>query len=54
MEQAGWLTSRWGESETRRRAKYYRLSTAGRRQLKTETAEWGRISLAIAAALRAT
>ena len=54
MEQAGWLASSWGESETRRRAKFYRLSKAGRRQLKTETEEWGRISLAIAAALRAT
>ena len=54
MEQAGWLTSSWGESENGRRAKYYRLSRAGRRQLKTETEEWGRVSLAIAAALRAT
>ncbi len=54
MEQAGWLTSSWGESENGRRAKYYRLSTAGRRQLKTETEEWGRVSLAIASALKAT
>ena len=54
MEQAGWLTSSWGESENGRRAKYYRLNTAGRRQLKTETEEWGRVSLAIASALKAT
>jgi transcriptional regulator len=54
MEQAGWLTSSWGESENGRRAKYYRLSPAGRRQLKTETREWGRISLAIASVLKAT
>jgi transcriptional regulator len=54
MEQAGWLTPEWGESENGRRAKYYRLSKAGRRQLKAQTEQWGRISLAIASALRAT
>ncbi|MEO8430943.1 MAG: PadR family transcriptional regulator [Acidobacteriota bacterium] len=54
MEEAGWLTASWGESENRRRAKYYRLSRAGRRQLRAETEEWGRISLAIAMALHAT
>jgi PadR family transcriptional regulator len=54
MEQAGWLVSSWGESETGRRARYYSLSRAGRRQLEEETAEWGRIALAIAAALKAT
>jgi transcriptional regulator len=54
MEEAGWLASAWGESENNRRAKYYRLTTAGRRQLKAETDEWGRISLAIAAALQST
>jgi len=51
MEEAGWLASSWGESENNRRAKYYRLTRTGRQQLKTETDEWGRISLAIAAAL---
>jgi PadR family transcriptional regulator, regulatory protein PadR len=51
MEQEGWLTSTWGESENNRRAKYYRLTKAGRRQLETETERWGRISLAIAQAL---
>jgi len=51
MEEAGWLASSWGESENNRRARYYRLTRAGRRQLRTETDEWGRISLAIAAAL---
>jgi PadR family transcriptional regulator, regulatory protein PadR len=51
MEQEGWLTSTWGESENNRRAKYYRLTRAGRRQLETETERWGRISLAIAQAL---
>ena len=54
MEQSGWLNSFWGESENNRRAKYYRLSRSGRKQLKTETEEWDRISVAIAQALRAT
>jgi PadR family transcriptional regulator len=54
MEEAGWLTSSWGESENNRRAKYYRLTKAGQRQLKTETEDWQRISLAIAKALQAT
>jgi transcriptional regulator len=53
MEEAGWLESSWGESENRRRAKFYRLSRTGRQQLKSETAEWGRISMAIARALEA-
>jgi PadR family transcriptional regulator, regulatory protein PadR len=54
MEQAGWLSSSWGESETNRRAKFYRLSRAGRKQLGVEAEEWDRVSLAIAQALRAT
>ncbi len=54
MEEAGWLTSFWGEAETNRRAKFYRLTKLGRRQLETETEQWERISLAIASALRAT
>jgi PadR family transcriptional regulator PadR len=52
MEEAGWLASSWGESENNRRAKYYRLTKAGQRQLKTETESWERISLAIANALQ--
>src|SRR5579859_1164999 len=44
MEEEGWLSSSWGESENNRRAKYYRLTRAGRRQLDTETERWGRIS----------
>jgi len=51
MEEEGWLTSTWGESENNRKAKYYRLTKAGRRQLETETERWSRISLAIAQAL---
>ncbi|HXR75880.1 MAG TPA: PadR family transcriptional regulator [Bryobacteraceae bacterium] len=54
MEEAGWLASSWGESENNRRAKFYQLTKAGRRQLETEQQEWGRISLAIASALKAT
>lgn len=54
MEEAGWLVSSWGESETNRRAKFYRLTKSGRRQLQTEAERWERISLAMANALRAT
>lgn len=53
MEEVGWLSSSWGESENNRRAKYYQLTRKGRRQLETETQRWGRISLAIAQALEA-
>ena len=51
MEEAGLLTSAWGESETNRRAKFYALTTAGKKQLKSETKRWERISLAMATAL---
>lgn len=54
MEQAGWLNSSWGESETNRRAKFYSLTKAGRRQLQTESERWERISVAMASALRTT
>lgn len=52
MEENGWLTSLWGESEKRRRAKYYRLTKAGERQLGQETAEWQKIALAMTRALK--
>lgn len=52
MEEAGWLTSSWGESESNRRAKFYRLTAAGRRQLKQETDLWARIAAAMARALK--
>ena len=51
MEEAGWLTSSWGESEANRRAKFYRLTKVGRRQLRDETEQWARISSAMASAL---
>jgi hypothetical protein len=52
--QAGWLTSFWGESETNRRAKFYSLTKAGKKQLHTASERWERISLAMATALRTT
>jgi PadR family transcriptional regulator, regulatory protein PadR len=54
MEEAGWLASAWGESENNRKAKFYRLTAAGRKQLAVETTQWQTISVAIAAALQAT
>src|SRR5436309_5916937 len=53
LEEAGCLTSTWQPSENNRRAKYYRLTRAGQRQLGEETAQWNRIALAIARALEA-
>ena len=53
MEEAGWLASSWGESQNNRRARYYRLTAAGRRRFQVETAEWEKISLAMARALEA-
>ena len=54
MEESGWLTSTWGESENNRRAKYYKLTKAGRKQLGAEAERWSRISVAIARALEAS
>jgi PadR family transcriptional regulator, regulatory protein PadR len=51
LEEAGWLSSSWGTSENNRRAKYYTLTRAGRRQLGEEVKEWNRIAVAIARAL---
>jgi transcriptional regulator len=51
MEEAGWLESSWGESENNRRAKFYRLTRSGRRQLESETQQWRRTARAIANAL---
>lgn len=54
MEEAGWLASAWGESENNRRAKFYRLTAAGRKQFQAETRQWETIALAIANALGAS
>ena len=51
MEEAGWLAAHWGESANKRRAKYYRLTKAGQRQLRAEEKDWDRVSVAIATAL---
>jgi transcriptional regulator len=53
LEEAGWLSSSWETSENNRRAKYYKLTRAGRKQLGEEAAQWNRIALAIARALEA-
>ena len=53
LEEAGWLESDWQPSENNRRAKYYQLTKAGKRQLGEETAHWNKIALAIARALEA-
>jgi PadR family transcriptional regulator, regulatory protein PadR len=47
MEERGLVESEWGVSENNRRARFYRLTRAGRRRLETEAAEWRRLSLAI-------
>lgn len=52
LEEQGWLSSQWGESENGRRAKFYRLTAAGRRQLDRETREWQELSLAMTRALQ--
>ncbi len=54
LEHQGLITSVWGQSENKRRAKYYTLTLAGKRRLKDETAGWNRLASGIAAALRAT
>lgn len=48
LEQQGWIAAEWGASENNRRARYYRLTAAGRRQLERETANWARLSAAVA------
>jgi PadR family transcriptional regulator, regulatory protein PadR len=52
LEQQGWIQAEWGESENNRRAKYYSLTKAGRKQLDQELANWERLSSAIALVVR--
>jgi len=47
LEQQGWIKAKWAESESGRRAKFYSLTTAGRKQLETERENWNRLSAAI-------
>ena len=54
MEEAGWLSSFWGDSENNRRAKFYRLTKVGKSQLEVETEQWETIALAMTNALKAT
>jgi transcriptional regulator len=54
LEHEGWIASEWGQSENNRKAKYYRLTAAGRRRLHAETEKWNRMADAIGAILRAT
>jgi transcriptional regulator len=53
LEHGGFLASEWGESENKRRSKYYQLTSAGRKRLRDETAYWGRLSEAIGSVLSA-
>jgi transcriptional regulator len=54
LELRGWLAADWGVSDNNRRAKYYRLTAAGRRQLAGESEQWDRLAGAIARVMRAT
>jgi PadR family transcriptional regulator PadR len=54
LEHQRLIKADWGESENRRKAKFYRLTAAGRRRLDEETAGWNRLAVAISAALNAT
>ena len=52
MEEQGWIEAEWGASENNRRAKYYKLTRAGRKQLAIETSNWERLSEAITRVLQ--
>jgi PadR family transcriptional regulator, regulatory protein PadR len=54
LEHQGWITSEWGESENNRKAKYYRLTAAGKRRLETEAEKWKRMADVIGGILRTT
>src|SRR3984957_7666434 len=51
LEHQGWIASEWGESENKRKAKYYRLTVAGKRRLQAETEKWNRMADVIAGIL---
>lgn len=51
LEHQGWIAGEWGESENNRRAKYYRLTTAGKRRLESESAKWNQMAEIIAGIL---
>ncbi len=54
LEQNGWISAKWAVSENNRRAKYYTLTTAGRKALEQEVKQWERLSDAISIVVRAT
>jgi PadR family transcriptional regulator PadR len=54
LEHQGWIASEWGESDNNRKAKFYSLTAAGRRQLHVETEKWNRMASLIASILRTT
>jgi PadR family transcriptional regulator PadR len=54
MEERGWISSEWGASENNRRAKFYKLTNAGRKQLATQSENWERVSRAMVRVLEAT
>ena len=54
LEDQGWITSEWGESENKRKAKYYRLTAAGKRRLREEAEKWNHMADVIAGILRTT
>jgi transcriptional regulator len=53
IEQRGWVDSEWGASEKNRRARFYTLTSAGRKQLATEESQWEYLTAAVAKVLRA-
>jgi len=53
LERRGWISAEWGASDNNRRAKYYELTRAGRKQLEAETADWSRRVTAMARLLKA-
>ncbi|CAN5712125.1 PadR family transcriptional regulator [soil metagenome] len=53
MEQRGWVASQWGVSDNNRRAKYYELTSAGRKQLRAQSVRWERYSVAVSKVLHA-
>jgi PadR family transcriptional regulator PadR len=54
LQHQGWIASEWGESDNKRKAKFYRLTAAGRRQFQAETDKWNRMASLIANILRTT
>ena len=54
MEERGWIKSEWGVSENNRRAKFYKLTRTGQKQLEAQRANWNRISKAVSKILQAT